>query len=57
MDVREVAAAAAGDEDFLADTIGTLEDDDAATSFAGLDRAEEARGASAEDESVKFVRL
>ncbi len=56
VDVREVAAAAAGDENFLADAIGTLEDSDAASALAGFDGAEESRGACAENESVKFVR-
>jgi hypothetical protein len=55
MDVREIAAAAAGDEDFLADAVSAFEDGDAASSFSGLGRAEEAGGASAEDQSVKFV--
>jgi hypothetical protein len=56
MDVREIATAATGDENFLADAVGALEDGDAATSFAGLDRTEEARGTCAENQSVKFVR-
>ncbi len=56
VDVREVATAAAGDEDFFSDAIGTLEDGDAASSFAGFSRAEKASGTCAEDQSVKFVR-
>ena len=56
MDIREIAAAAAGDEDFLADAIGAFEDGDAASALAGFGRAEESCGAGAEDESVKFVR-
>jgi hypothetical protein len=40
VDVREIAAAAAGDEYFLSDTIGALEDSDAASAFAGFGSAE-----------------
>ena len=53
--VAEIAAAAAGDQDFLADALGMLEDSDAPPAFAGFDRAEESRGAGAKNESVKFV--
>jgi len=56
VNVREIATAASGNEDFLANTIGTLEDRDAASAFAGFRGTEESRGAGAEDESVKFVR-
>ena len=49
MNVREVAAAAAGDEYFLADAVGTLEDGDAAPAFAGFGRTEEPSSASAEN--------
>jgi len=55
VDVREIAAPAAGDEDFFADAIGTLEDGYAASAFAGLRGAEESRSTGAENESVKFV--
>ena len=56
VDVREITAAAAGDEDFFADAIGAFEDGDAAAAFAGFGGAEESGGARAEDECVKFVR-
>jgi hypothetical protein len=56
VDVREIAAAAAGDEDFLANVIGTLEDGDAAAAFAGFGGAQESCGTSAENQSVKLVR-
>jgi hypothetical protein len=56
VDVREIAAAAAGDEDFLANTIGPLEDGDAAAAFAGFSGAEEPSGTSAENQCVKLVR-
>jgi hypothetical protein len=54
--VREIAAAAAGDEDFLANAIGTLEDGHAAAAFAGFGGAEESCGTSAENQCVKLVR-
>jgi hypothetical protein len=56
MDICEIAAAAAGDENFLANAICAFKDGDAASSLAGFGCAEESRGAGAEDESVKFVR-
>lgn len=56
VDICEIAAAAAGDEDFLADAIGTLKDSDTASALAGFGCAEKSCGAGAEDESVKFVR-
>ncbi len=56
MSVGEVATAAAGNENFLADTVGTFEDGHAAPALAGFERAEKSRGAGAEDESIKFVR-
>ena len=56
MNVGEVAATTAGDEDFLADAVGVLEHSDAAAAFAGLNGAHEARGACAEDDCVEFLR-
>ena len=55
MDICEIAAAAAGDEDFLADAIGALKDGDAASALSSFGCAEESCGAGAEDENVKFV--
>ena len=55
VDICEIATAAAGDENFLADAIGTFEDRDAASTLAGLCRTKESRGAGAEDESIEFV--
>jgi len=46
--VGEVAAASAGDEDFLADAVGVFEDCDAAAALGGFDGAEEAGGAGAD---------
>jgi len=57
VDVRKVAAAAAGNEDFLADAIGALKDSNATPAFAGLGGAEKSRGPGAENESVKSVCL
>ena len=39
MDVGEIAAASAGDEDFLADAVGVLQDRDAAAALARFDGA------------------
>ena len=55
VDVRKVASATAGDEDFLADAIGALKDGDAASALSSFGCAEESCGAGAEDENVKFV--
>jgi len=55
MDICEIASAAAGDENFLADAIGALKDGDAASALSSFGCAEESCGAGAEDENVKFV--
>ena len=55
MEIREIAASAAGNQDFFASTIGALKNRYAAPAFAGLDRAEESRGARAKYHGVKFV--
>ena len=52
--IREVAAAAAGDEDLLAGTLVRLEDEDAAPAASRLNGAHKAGGAGAEDEDVDF---
>ncbi len=52
MEIGEVAAASAGDEDFLADFFGAFEEEDAAAAFCGFGGAEEAGGAGAEYEKV-----
>jgi hypothetical protein len=49
MNVCEIAAAAAGDEDFLANAVGMFDYCDAAAALACLDGAEEAGGAGAEN--------
>ena len=55
MNVGEITASPAGDQNFLADAIGMLEHGDAPPAFAGLDRAEESSGAAAKNHSVKFA--
>ena len=47
--VGEVAAASAGDEDFFAGAVGALEDRDTAAAAAGFNGGHEACGAGAED--------
>ncbi len=49
IDICEIATAPAGDQDFLADTLGLFKHRDTATPFAGLNRAEKSRGAAAEN--------
>jgi len=56
MNVSEVAAASAGDEDFFADAIDVLEDGDATAALAGFDGAEEAGSAAADYQNVEFLR-
>ncbi len=53
MNVGEVAASAARDEDFFADAVGVIEQSDAASALAGFDGAHESGGACAEDEGVE----
>ncbi len=52
VEIGEIAASPAGNEDFFADFFGAFEDGDAAATFAGLDGAEEAGCASAKNEDV-----
>ena len=53
VEVGEVAAASAGDEDFFAGAVGVFEDEDAAAAAAGFDGAHEAGGAGSEDVDVE----
>ena len=55
MQVGEVAASAAGDEDFFAGAAGALEHSYAAAAAAGFNGGHEACGASAENENVEGV--
>jgi len=53
MEVGEVAAAASGDEDFLAGFFGVLDEQDAAVAAAGFDGAHQAGGSCSEDDGVE----
>ena len=53
--IRKIAAATAGDEDFLADFFGAFEEHDAEAAFAGFDSAHEAGGAAAENDHIEVV--
>ena len=52
VEIGEVAAAAAGDEDLFADAFRVVEQFDALAGARGFDGAEEASGAGAEDDGV-----
>ena len=54
VDVGEVAATAAGDENLFAGAVGVLEDEGVATAASSFDGAHEARSAGAKDEDVYF---
>jgi len=53
VNVGEIAAATAGDEDFLADAVGVFDDGDATSAFASFESTEEARGTSAENQHIE----
>ncbi len=55
MDIGEIAAAPARDQDLLARTVGMLQHRDATAALAGLNRAHQSGGAGAKDENVKLV--
>ena len=52
MYVGEIAAAAAGDKDLLADAVGMIEDEDTAATLTCGDGSHETRSSRAEDEDV-----
>jgi hypothetical protein len=52
VEVGEIAAAAAGDEDLLADAVGMIEDEDAAATLTCGDGGHEARCAGTKDKDV-----
>jgi hypothetical protein len=52
VEVGEVAAASAGDEDLFADAVGVVEDEGASAASAGFDGAHESGGSGAEDDYV-----
>jgi hypothetical protein len=53
VEVGEVGAAAAGDEDLLADALGVVKQEDAAAATASGGGTHEAGGASSENENIK----
>ncbi len=55
VEVGEIAAAAAGDENLLAQTVGVFEQGDAPAALAGLDGAHQACRAAAENECVEAM--
>ena len=55
MEIGEIAAAAAGDEDLFAGPRGALEDGDAAAAFSGFDGAQQAGGSRAENQCIVLV--
>ena len=57
VEIGEIAAASAGDEDFLAGAVCVLKDEDASATTTGVDGAHEAGGARAEDEDVGFSHV
>lgn len=57
MEVGEVGAAAAGDEDLCAGTVGVVEDEGAASAFGGFDGGHEAGGSCSEDDDVDNAGL
>src|SRR5208337_4580492 len=56
MNVGEVAAAPAGDEDFFADAVSVFQDGDAAAALARFDGAQQACSAAADYQNVEFLR-
>jgi len=52
MKIGEVAATAARDEDFLADAVSALEEQDSFAAFTRLNRAHQAGGAGSENDGV-----
>jgi hypothetical protein len=55
MEVREIAASSAGDEDLFARAIREFQDRDAPAAFARLDRAHQPRGSRAQNYCIEFV--
>ncbi len=53
MKVGEVAASAAGDQNFLAEPVGVFEHGDAAATLAGFDGAHQAGCAAAENDCIE----
>lgn len=56
INIGEIAAASPGDEDFFAETVGSLEDSNTAAPLPCFDGAEKAGGAGTEYYGVEFAR-
>ena len=54
VEIREIAAAATGDPDFLADGFVMFEDGNAAAALTRLNGAHQAGGASADDDNIEI---
>jgi len=55
VEIREVAAASAGDENFFADFFGAFEEHNAAATLAGFDGAHQAGGTAAQHDYIEVV--
>jgi hypothetical protein len=56
VEVCEIAASAAGDQNLLAGAFGALDDGDPASAFARLYRAHESSGPCAENDRVELLK-
>jgi hypothetical protein len=55
MHVGEIAAAAAGDQNLLADTFGAFEDNNAAATLSRFDAAHQPGSATSKDDDVVLI--
>jgi hypothetical protein len=55
VEIREIAASTAGDQDFFAAALGPFEDGYALAALAGFDGTHQARGTAADDDCVEIV--
>jgi hypothetical protein len=55
MEVGEIAASAAGDQDFLSQAVGMFQDCDVAAALAGFDGAHQSRRAATENKCIEGV--
>jgi hypothetical protein len=56
VEIRKIATATTGDEDFLADFFGALEEHYAAAALSGFDSAHESGSAAAQNDHVKVLQ-
>ena len=54
VEIGEVAAASAGDEDFFSDFVGVFKEEHAAAAFTGFDRAKKPGGTGTENNDVEI---